>query len=169
MEEHQPLKTINIEFVGSDQVYAHKMIKVNGEEWNKFSGHIYYKRKISETYNSKADKLDEEILRAIKVIYPDARIVFDSVIIFKEQVRNMIFAHKGGTHIHYNILFVPKIDLDHAIANENKIYKARLLSLVFYLNLGPQSDKIENILKDVSLTISPSDLESITTMLESTI
>ncbi len=159
MQTNTSLKTISLDHFGIDELYIHRFFRIKGPKWNKFTGNIYYKRKLSTSYkDGGSDLLDEFIYDAIKKNYPEATLCFEQVIIFKQQLDSIIFTHKGGCCLDYKIYFIPNAECFDLSQTNHTNSQASVLNMNFYLNLSPDSEKLNDIVLDAFLPLNENDL-----------
>jgi hypothetical protein len=126
-----------------------KIIRIDGPDWNWFTGHLPYIRKFDpKVYKSKeGDLLDKQILSAIQDIYPSSLLRYNNDILFTNELEDNLKAIEGGTRKEIIIQFFPLLpyeNLDRFIGRQLYAYP---ISFHLRLNFARQNDKV-NLIND---------------------
>jgi len=134
-----------------------KVIRVDGPEWNKFTGFISYKRFLTPEYQSLTpDYVDDLIFETIKNIYPNPYLYVNKDILFEGEYEDILKSYQGGTSIDFTIRFSPTIPYEMAAKLVGQEFFEYFPKFKFNLFLNPGNEKIKLII-DFVITYIPFD------------
>jgi hypothetical protein len=124
-----------------------RVIRVDGPEWNRFTGFISYQRELTHNYQSGTpDYVDELIFETIKHIYPDAFLYVNKNILFDGEFDDILKSFQGGTSIDFTIRFSPSIPYELVTNLVGQEFFEYYPKFKFNLFLNPDSEKIQHII-----------------------
>ncbi|MFT3823923.1 MAG: hypothetical protein QM731_08380 [Chitinophagaceae bacterium] len=137
--------TTPIQLLPHEEFKVLKIIRIDGPEWNWFTGHLPYLRTFDpKTYDSmKGDLLDERILSTIQQNYPQATLRYNNDILFKGELEDNLKWIEGGTRKDITIQFFPLIPYDIIAEFVGRDFFAYPFNFQLRLNLGSQNQKLE--------------------------
>ena len=123
-----------------------KVIRVDGPEWNRFTGFIAYIRRFTRDYQSeKKDYVDDLIFETIRQIYPTAYLYINKDILFEGEKEDLLKYYQGGTLIDFTIRFSPSIPFELVESLAGKEFFEYHPKFEFHLYLNPDDTKIQHI------------------------
>jgi len=136
-----------IEFLPVEEFKVLKVIKVVGNEWNKFSGYLPYIRKFdSINYDSKiGDETDEKILTILRNSFPNSNLWINEEILFKGQLDNLLKSIEGGSRKLITIQFAPLISFNEAPGLAGQTFHAYPFGFDLRLQMGEDKEKMDLI------------------------
>lgn len=139
--------TTPIQLLPFEEFKVLKVIRIDGPEWNWFSGYLPYLRTFNpKTYDSKrGDLLDEKILSAIQENFPQAKVHYSNEILFKEELEDNLKRIEGGTRKDITFQFFPLIPYDNIAEFVGREFFAYPFIFQLRINLGTSNQKLERI------------------------
>lgn len=136
-----------IELLPISEFKVLKVIKIIGNEWNKFIGYLPYLRDFSpEKYDShNGDYVDEKIITILRNSFPDSNWWIREEILFKEQLEITLKNIEGNNRKEIIIQFAPLIPYHEASKLVGKTFRAYPYSFHLRLFLSENSNKNEFI------------------------
>lgn len=135
-----------IQFLSIEDFRVLKIIKIQGPEWNNFTGYIYYKRLLSKKYQSSTpDYIDDLIINSIKELYPGSTLVVNKDILFKGELEDILKGYTGGTSIDFTIRFTPQIPYEKVFSLVGRKFHEYIPKFKLNLFLNEGNEKIHHI------------------------
>lgn len=158
-----------IEFLPMEEFQVLKVIKIEGPEWNRFSGYLPYTRIFNpKKYDDKkGDILDEKILSSVQHYFPNSYLRYNIEILFKGQLDDNLQILEGGSRKKITIQFTPDVPYDRLPALASRTYYAYPREFEMRLLFGEKSEKMEflngfylcslpfDIIDDIVKTVKP--------------
>lgn len=137
--------TTPIQLLPPEEFKVLKIIRIDGPEWNWFSGQLPYLRTFNpKMYDSKkGDLLDEKILLAIQQNYPHATLRLSNDILFKGELEDNLKGIEGSTRKDITIQFSPLIPYDNIAEFVDRELFAYPFNFQLRLNIGSSIQKLE--------------------------
>jgi len=135
-----------IQFLEINDFRVLKIIRIEGPEWNNFTGYFYYKRFFTKDYNSETnDLLDNLILKSIKELNPKSTLCVNKDVLFKGEFEDILKGYTGGTSIDLTIRFTPHIPFDRIYEIAGKELYEYFPKFKLNLFLSENNEKLKHI------------------------
>ena len=150
-----------IQFLDIDKFKVLRVVRVDGPDWNPFTGYVHYKRQFTKEYNSKTfDLLDNLIFDGIKQMYKNSVRYIDKDILFKGEYEDYLKIIKGGKSTKLTLRLTPQIPHDRIWDLVDKELKEYHLPLQFEILLLGNDIRLNHIL-DFGMINFPFDSKDI--------
>ena len=131
-----------IEVLKVDELRVLRVIRIEGPDWNHFTGYIHYKRILTPEYSAATiDLLDELIFNALKNLYSNSSRYYNVNIFFKGEYEDYLKTIRGATTLEFTIRLSPEIRVANVWKLTGQRFTEYLPKFKCELYLDPDSDK----------------------------
>ncbi len=153
------MKTLKA-FTNPNDVKFLNVITVRGNEWNRFTAFLPYKRDFDRgryqvNGSCMLDQFDQELMYAIEEVYPDSTF-HSETLLFEGQEEERIKALKGGVDLDFQVTLFPIFpNIEDYLKNPKKEYIAVTKDFKLLVHLGPTSERLGLISPYVVCNLEP--------------
>ncbi|HMV08131.1 MAG TPA: hypothetical protein PK325_01110 [Cyclobacteriaceae bacterium] len=153
---------IPIQFLDLDRLRVLRVIRIDGPDWNSFTGYIHYRRHFTKDYNCKTlDLLDDLIFEGVKQMYKSSTRYIDKDILFKGEYEDYLRIIQGGKMIELTLKLTPQIPHDKIWDLVGREFTEYHLTFPFNLQLLGEDKRLNHVLNFGAVTFPFDSIENI--------
>jgi len=131
-----------------------KIIRVRGGDPFRFTGHLFYMRKLSPQYDYKTgDVLDEKLLATIHKVYPESQLIINEVMIIVGQFERYTHPYNGPSTKRLVQYFWPEVPMEEMLTVNTDELKIQPLTMILRLFISETNPGYEHISSFASINI----------------
>ncbi len=160
--DNEQIVDLNLDDLPLNEIMIWKYIILEQEGLNAFKGYVGYKRAQMENYPPPySDVLDEHILKAIRIYYPNASFIYNNLCSKSVEKVRLKHLYEKGLCDKFKVVVSPEFDVTSIYETGKKEKRNVEIELAFFIDLPRTTSMVPDIIKEARIDVSKSVAEEI--------